>query len=82
MATRIKKQDITAEANGAALTPNGHTPVGTSLPSDGGEGTEAAGTHPWTSSAGIFADDPFWEEMMESIARHRREMDAEYQETE
>ena len=29
-------------------------------------------------SAGKFADDPFWDEMMESIRRHRRELDAEW----
>ena len=27
-------------------------------------------------SAGKFADDPYWDVMMESIQRHRREMDA------
>ena len=36
-------------------------------------------SHPWASSAGIFTDDPFWDEMMASVARHRLEMDAEYQ---
>lgn len=27
-------------------------------------------------SAGKFADDPYWDVMMDSIRRHRREMDA------
>ena len=31
---------------------------------------------PMLESFGHFRDDPFWEEMMESIRRHRREMDA------
>ncbi len=31
-------------------------------------------------SGGRFADDPFWEQMQESIRRHRREMDAEWDE--
>ncbi len=31
---------------------------------------------PFLESAGHLADDPFWDEMMESIRRHRREMDA------
>ena len=34
--------------------------------------------HPMLESAGKFADDPFWDEMMDSIRRHRREMDAEW----
>jgi hypothetical protein len=29
-------------------------------------------------SEGRFQDDPFWEEMLASIYRHRREMDAEW----
>ena len=33
-------------------------------------------------SAGKFADDPFWDEMMESIRRHRREMDAVWDDVE
>ena len=69
MATSVKKPDSAAEANGTVSVPNGNKP-------------EAVETHPWASSAGVFADDPFWDEMMESIARHRREMDAEYQATE
>lgn len=31
---------------------------------------------PFLESAGHLADDPFWDEMMDSIRRHRREMDA------
>ena len=33
---------------------------------------------PFLESAGSLANDPFWDEMMESIRRHRREMDAEW----
>lgn len=29
-------------------------------------------------SAGKFADDPFWEDMLDSIRRHRRELDAAF----
>jgi len=32
--------------------------------------------HSIMESAGKFADDPFWDEMMDSIRRHRLEMDA------
>ena len=31
---------------------------------------------PFLQIAGHFKDDPFWDEMQESIRRHRREMDA------
>lgn len=31
---------------------------------------------PFLESAGKLADDPFWDEMMDSIRRHRLEMDA------
>jgi tRNA(fMet)-specific endonuclease VapC len=31
---------------------------------------------PFLESAGHLADDPFWDEMMASIRRHRLEMDA------
>ena len=31
---------------------------------------------PLLESAGKLADDPFWDEMMDSIRLHRREMDA------
>lgn len=34
--------------------------------------------NPLAQSGGRFADDPFWDEMQESIRRHRREMDAEW----
>lgn len=83
MAARTKSRDIAPEAEGTALT-HGHTNGRTTPRSEGApeEHPEAAEAHPWASSAGIFADDPFWDEMMESIARHRQEMDAEYQETE
>ena len=33
---------------------------------------------PFLQSAGSFRDDPFWDEMMDSIRRHRREMDAQW----
>ena len=83
MAAKTKRQDIVSEAEGTALT-HGHTNGTTTTRSEGAPENhlEAPEAHPWASSAGIFADDPFWDEMMESIARHRREMDAEYQETE
>jgi hypothetical protein len=34
--------------------------------------------NPMLESAGKFADDPFWDEMLDSIRRHRLEMDAEW----
>ena len=34
-------------------------------------------TNPLAASGGRFADDPFWEQMQESIRRHRQEMDDE-----
>ena len=34
---------------------------------------------PVLESFGRFRDDPFWDEMQESIRRHRREMDAEWE---
>jgi hypothetical protein len=34
--------------------------------------------NPLAQSAGRFQDDPFWDEMLDSIRRHRREMDAEW----
>jgi hypothetical protein len=33
-------------------------------------------------SAGKFADDPYWDVMMDSIRRHRREMDAAWDDVE
>lgn len=83
MAATTKSQDIVSEAEGTALT-HEYTNGATAPRSEGAleNHPEAAEAHPWASSAGIFADDPFWDEMMDSIARHRREMDAEYQETE
>jgi len=33
---------------------------------------------PLLQSAGHFQDDPFWDEMLDSIRRHRREMDAQW----
>ena len=83
MAARTKSQDSVSEAEGTALT-HGHSNGTTTPHSEGApeDHLEAAEAHPWASSAGIFADDPFWDEMMASIARHRREMDAEYQEAE
>lgn len=35
-------------------------------------------SHSLLESAGKFADDPNWDVMMDSIRRHRREMDAEW----
>ena len=32
--------------------------------------------NPMLESAGKFADDPFWDEMIDSIRRHRLELDA------
>ena len=37
---------------------------------------------PLLQSAGRFQDDPFWDEMLDSIRRHRREMDAQWDVTE
>lgn len=37
---------------------------------------------PLLQSAGHYRDDPFWDEMLASIRRHRREMDAEWDATE
>ncbi|MGI4788907.1 MAG: hypothetical protein ACRYFS_08650 [Janthinobacterium lividum] len=34
---------------------------------------------PLLDSAGKFADDPFWDEMLDSIRRHRLELDAEWE---
>ena len=34
-----------------------------------------------SQSGGRFADDPFWDQMQASIRRHRREMDAEWDES-
>lgn len=33
---------------------------------------------PLLQSAGRYQDDPFWDEMLDSIRRHRREMDARW----
>lgn len=41
---------------------------------------DACETNPLAASGGRFADDPFWEQMQESIRQHRREMDAEWDE--
>ena len=37
---------------------------------------------PILQSAGRYRDDPFWEEMQDSIRQHRREMDAEWDSSE
>ena len=34
---------------------------------------------PLLDSAGKFADDPFWDDMIDSIRRHRLELDAEWE---
>ncbi len=39
-------------------------------------------SHSLLESAGKFADDPFWDEMMDSIRRHRLEMDAAWDDVE
>ena len=39
---------------------------------------DASETNPLASSGGRFQDDPFWEQMQDSIRQHRREMDAEW----
>lgn len=33
-------------------------------------------TNPLAQSGGRFQDDPFWDEMLKSIRRHRREIDS------
>ena len=38
--------------------------------------------NPWLESVGRYKDDPSWDFVMESIRRHRREMDAEWDEPE
>lgn len=40
--------------------------------------TESDAPYSLAQSGGRFADDPFWDQMQESIRRHRREMDAEW----
>ena len=44
--------------------------------------TDTPELNPLLESAGLLRDDPFWDEMMESIRRHRQEMDAEWDESE
>jgi hypothetical protein len=39
---------------------------------------EMPDTNPLAQSDGRFQDDPFWEEMLNSIRQHRQEMDAEW----
>jgi len=34
--------------------------------------------HPLADSAGSFKDDPLWDEMMQAVQNHRRELDAEF----
>lgn len=55
------------------------------LPPAGVAGADTADTQeqdPIFESFGRYRDDPFWDEMMESIRRHRREMDAAWDEPE
>jgi len=40
--------------------------------------TDSDALYSLVQSGGCFADDPFWDEMQDSIRRHRREMDAEW----
>ncbi len=50
-------------------------------PHAGIAGVDTADTQepdPLLQSAGRYQDDPFWDEMLASIRRHRREMDSEW----
>lgn len=38
---------------------------------------QAETKHPWMKFAGMFKDDPYWDEFKEAIAEYRREIDAE-----
>lgn len=38
--------------------------------------------HPWMKFAGMFKDDPYWDEFLEDMAAYRRELDAERAENE
>lgn len=40
--------------------------------------TDTPELNPLLQSAGRFRDDPFWNEMLDSIRRHRREIDAQW----
>lgn len=40
--------------------------------------TDTPGPNPLLQSGGAFRDDPFWDQMLDSIRRHRHEMDAEW----
>jgi len=40
--------------------------------------TDTPETNPLAESGGRFRDDPFWDEMQDSIRQHRREMDAQW----
>ena len=40
--------------------------------------TDTQEPDPFLQSAGSSRNDPFWDEMMDSIRRHRREMDAQW----
>ena len=47
-----------------------------------GHPTDADEPNPWLEPAGRYKDDPSWDFVMESIRRHRAEMDAEWDEPE
>lgn len=38
--------------------------------------------HPWMKFAGMFKDDPYWNEFLDDMATYRRELDAEIAENE
>ena len=50
-------------------------PSSSPVESDAADTSEA---NPLLESASSFRDDPFWDEMMDSICQHRREMDAQW----
>ena len=45
---------------------------------DDAQDTDTQQLNPLAQSAGLLRDDPFWDEMMASIRRHRAEIDAEW----
>ena len=50
---------------------NGATPIQSPV------SKQAETKHPWMQFAGMFKDDPYWDEFQEAIAEYRREIDAE-----
>lgn len=49
-----------------------------SVPPSAPDAPEAPDQNALAQSGGRFRDDPFWDEMQDSIRRHRQEMDATY----